>query len=112
MLGRLGFAYDAEVGAAGRRGTELLTAVSSNVAMLLHDRGASADEAREYAATWSHQPDERLDKMVSSQLDSSSPAYQHLYWQGRELVDAHVGGDPARFRELLTARVLPTELAS
>jgi acetyl-CoA C-acetyltransferase len=28
-----------------------------------------------------------------------------------ELVEAHVAGDPARFRELLTARLLPSELA-
>jgi hypothetical protein len=36
--------------------------------------------------------------------------YQHLYWQGRELVEAHVRGDANRFRELLTARVLPSSL--
>jgi hypothetical protein len=112
VLGRLGFEYDAEVGAGVGEAQELLTGVSSNVAMLLHDRGSSADEAREYAATWSHQPDDRLDKMVSSQLDRNSPGYQHLYWQGRDLVDAHVGRDVGRFRDLLVDRVLPSSLAS
>ena len=89
----------------------LLQGVSANVAMLLHERGASAAEAREYAATWSLLPDERLDKLVSRQLASPSPVYQHTYWQGRDLVSGYVRGDRKRFRELLTARVLPSDLA-
>jgi hypothetical protein len=84
--------------------------VSANVAMMLHGRGASAEEAREYAATWSLLRDERLDKLVARQLASPSPVYQHTYWQGHELVDGHVRGDPKRFRELLTARVVPSDL--
>ena len=107
VLGRLGFEYDAELGARVTDARRLLQGVSSNVAMLLHDRGASLDEAREYAATWSLQPDERLDKLVARQVASPSPVYQHC----RELVDGYVRGDPARFRELLTARLLPSELA-
>jgi hypothetical protein len=110
VLGRLGFEYDAETGARVTEARHLLWPISANVAMLLHDRGASAEQAREYAATWSLQPDDRLDKLVASQVASPSPVYQHTYWQGRELVDAHVGGDAQRFRQLLTARVLPSEL--
>ena len=110
VLGRLGFAYDAEVGSRVDEARTLLESISANVAMLLNDRGASPEEAREYAATWSLQPDERVDKLIDSQLRSPSPPYQHTYWQGRELVGAWVDGDPARFRELLTARALPGEL--
>jgi hypothetical protein len=111
VLGRLGFAYDAEVGSRVVGARRSLLPISANVAMLLHDRGASPEEAREYSAAWSLQPDERVTKQVASQLRSSSPPYQHTYWQGQELVAGHVGGDPARFRELLTARVLPSDLA-
>jgi len=111
VLGRLGFEYDAEVGARVTEARLQLWPVASNVAMLLHARGASPEEAREYAAEWSLQPDERLDKLVDSQVRSPSPGYQHSYWQGHELVSAYVGGDGARLRELLTARVLPGELA-
>jgi hypothetical protein len=110
VLERLGFAYDAEVGARVTRARRELWPVSANVAMLLHDRGASLEEAREYAAAWSLQPDERLDKLVASQAASPSPVYQHCYWQGFELVDGYTGGDPKRFRELLTARLLPSQL--
>jgi hypothetical protein len=111
VLGRLGFAYDAEVGSRVVKARESLLPIAANVAMLLNDRGASAEDARAYSSTWSLQPDDRVAKQVDSQLRSSSPPYQHTYWQGHELVSAHVGGDPARFRELLTARVLPSELA-
>jgi hypothetical protein len=111
VLGRLGFAYDAEVGSRVEQARESLLPISANVAMLLNDRGASPEEAREYSAAWSLQPADRVAKQVDSQLRSTSPPYQHSYWQGRELVGAHVGSDPARFRELLTARVLPSELA-
>jgi hypothetical protein len=112
VLGRLGFEYDAETGARVTEARHLLWPISANVAMLLHGRGASVEEAREYAGTWSLQPDDRLDKLVASQLASPSPVYQHLYWQGHELVEGHVRGDAKRFRELLTARVLPSELRS
>jgi hypothetical protein len=111
VLERLGFEYDAEVGARVTEARHLLWPGSANVAMLLHDRGASREVAREYAATWSLLPDERLDKAVDSQVRSPSPVYQHCYWQGYELVDGHVRGDAKRFRQLLTARVLPSALA-
>jgi len=111
VLARLGFEYDAETGSRVIEARDLMAPISANVAMLLHDRGASREEAREYAATWSLQPDERVERIVDSQVRSPSPAYQHTYWQGRELVSAHVDGDPARLRELMTARVVPGDLA-
>ena len=112
MLGRLGFDYDAETGSKVTEARRLLQPIAANVAMLVHGRDASVQEAREYAAEWSLQPDDRLDKLVASQAASPSPPYQHTYWQGLELVQGHVRGDAGRFRELLTARVLPSELAA
>lgn len=110
VLGRLGFEYDHETGSRVVEAKWLLRPISANVAMLLHGRGAKADEAREYAQTWSLEPDERVAKVIDSQLRSRSPVYQHTYWQGRELVAAHVGRDPARLRELMTARLRPADL--
>ena len=72
-------------------------------------RASGATTSRK-SATWSLQPNDRVAKQVDSQLRSPSPPYQHTYWQGRELVEAHVAGDPERFRALLTARLLPREL--
>ena len=112
VLGRLGFEYDAEVGSRVVEAWNLLAPVSANVAMLLHDRGASPEEAREYAAAWSLLPDERVDTMIDSQVRSPSPAYAHTYWQGYELVSAYVGGDAGRFRQLLTSRLLAADLSA
>jgi hypothetical protein len=112
VLGRLGFEYDAEVGSRVVEARNLLAPVAANVAMLLHDRGASPEEAREYAAAWSLLPDERVNKLIATQLSSTSPVYAHTYWQGYELVAAFVGGDAGRFRELLTSRVLPVDLST
>ena len=110
VLKRLGFEYDAETGARVIEARELTRPVAANIAMLLHGRGGSREEALEYATIWSLQPPERVEKLVDSQLRSGSPIYQHTYWQGRKLVAGHVGGDPARLRELMTARVRPAEL--
>jgi len=110
VLGRLGFEYDAEVGAQVIEAREQIRPVAANIAMLLHGRGGSREDAVEYATTWSLLPPERVEKLVDSQLRSGSPVYQHTYWQGRELVAGHVGGDLARLRELMTARVRPVEL--
>ncbi|HZE28462.1 MAG TPA: hypothetical protein VE055_00075 [Gaiellaceae bacterium] len=110
VLLRLGFDYDAELGSQVVEARRSLDPISANLAMLIHDRGASAEEAREYAATWSLQPDDRVAKQIDSQLRSPSPPYQHTYVQGFELVGAYVAGDPGRFRDLLTARLLPREL--
>jgi hypothetical protein len=112
VLGRLGFAYDAEIGSRVVEARDLLAPVSANVAMLLHGRGASFEEALQYAAAWSLLPDGRVEKMVDSQVRSPSPAYQNTYWQGYELVSAYVGEDVARFRELLTSRVLAADLSA
>ena len=110
VLGRLGFAYHAELGSRVAEARRLLLPIAANLAMLIHDRGASPEEARDYADTWSLQPADRVAKQIDSQLRSPSPPYQHTYWQGLELVEAHVSGDPKRFRALLTARLLPREL--
>jgi hypothetical protein len=110
VLERLGFEYDAEVGSQVIEARELIRPVGANVAMLLHGRGASREEALEYTRTWSLLPPERVEKIVDSQLRSGSPVYMHTYWQGRELVAGHVGDDPTRLRELMTTRVRPSEL--
>ena len=110
VLGRLGFAYDAEIGVEVARARRLLDAVASNTSMLLNVDGASVDEARDYCGARSLQPQERVDKLIENLVSRESSGYVHTYWQGHELVAGHVRGDALRFRALLTARVLPGEL--
>jgi hypothetical protein len=106
----LGVEYDAEVGARVAEARRTLYAVPSNVAILLHERGASHQEAWDYAAQWSLQPADRVDKILANAEERRSRGYVHSYSEGRRLCQAFVDGDPARYRRLLTARLLPAEL--
>jgi hypothetical protein len=108
----LGFEYDAEVGARVAEARRVLYAVPSNVAILLHERGASRQEAWDYAAQWSLQPADRVDKIIENAEERRSRGYVHTYSEGRRLCQAFVDGEPARYRRLLTARLLPGELTS
>jgi hypothetical protein len=110
-LSLLGVAYDAEVCERVANARRLLYAVSANVAILLHERGASREEAWDYAKRWSLQPDERVDKMLANTEERRSRGYIHTYIEGRRLCHAYVAGDPARYRRLLTARLLPADLS-
>ena len=112
-LAPLGFEYDGETGARFAAADQLLKAVWSNASILRHERGASRGEAWEYAARWSLQPAERVDKFLASNVeDRRARGYVHCYSEGERLCGAFVGGDPARLRELMTARVVPADLAA
>ena len=104
--------YDAGIGARVAEARRLLYSVTSNVAVLLHERGASRQEAWDYAARWSLQPADRVDKMLANAEERRSRGYVHTYSEGRRLCRAFVGGDPSRLRRLLTARLLPSDLSS
>jgi hypothetical protein len=106
----LGFEYDAEVCERVAHARRLLYAVSSNMAILLHERGASREEAWDYAKRWTLQPDDRVDKMLANAEERRSRGYVHTYTEGRRLCHAWVAGDPARYRRLLTGRLLPSDL--
>jgi hypothetical protein len=106
----LGFEYDAEVGARVAEARRKLYYVPSNVTILLHERGASRQEAWDYAAHWSLQPADRVDKILENAEERRSRGYVHSYSEGRRLCSAFVDGDPARLRRLMTARLLPAEL--
>jgi hypothetical protein len=111
VLGRLGLEYDAELGARIADARRQLAAVSATTSMLLHVDGATPDEAREFAAEWSLQPQARIDKVVENLVSRPVPGYVHCYWQGRELVERYARRDPARLRELMTSRLRPADLS-
>ena len=111
-LASLGFDYDAETAARVCAADRMLKPVWSNAAILRHERGASHEEAWEYAARWSLLPPDHVDKFLANVEDRGSRGYAHCYSEGQRLVAAFVGGDPTRLRELMTARLLPEDLAS
>ena len=112
QLRRLGIDYDPEVGARVFEARRLLRTVSSNGALLLHERGASVVEARDYVRRWSLQPEDRVEKMIANVRDRAFPGYVHCYPEGRRLCAAFVRDDPARFKRLLVEQWLPSDLSS
>jgi hypothetical protein len=82
------------------------------VALMIHEDGASIEEGVDYAARWGLRPLEEARRSVSFVTDPTWRAYTITYSAGEELCRAYIGGDPARFRRLLTAHVRVGELSS
>ena len=76
-----------------------------NAALMLHDDGASEAETRAYLERWGLM-DAKLSAHVLRFLgEPTSRTYILTYAAGRELCDSYVGGEPERFRRLLTEQV-------
>jgi len=107
----LGVPYDVEVASAVGAASELLgNAVRGNIALLLHDEGASADDAIAYAERFGLLPRNRAEKVVEFQTDPTWRAYIFCYIDGLRRCRAFVDGDPARFERLVTEPLLPEDL--
>jgi len=108
----LGVPYDAEVVAAVTQAGEALNNVRGNVAFLLHEQGASADDAIAYAVRWGLVGHDRATKMLEFLTDPTWRAYISCYLEGLPLCRSFTEGDPARFGRLLDEQLLPSDLAA
>ncbi len=109
-LGRRGLDYDAGRSEAIAEARRPLRTVSVDAALMLHEDGASVEEARAYVQRWSLGTAEEAAHSVSFVVDPTWRAYTITYSAGRELCEAWVGGEPARFARLLTEQVRVAEL--
>jgi hypothetical protein len=91
---------------------EPLGTISLNAALMIHEGGATHDEAAEYVARWSLRPLDEARRSVAFVTDPTWRAYTITYSAGEALCKRYVGGDPARFRTLLTEHVRIGELLS
>jgi hypothetical protein len=113
----LGLAYDGERGQRIAEAVAPLGAVRQDAAILLHDRGATADEARDHLSRWALQSPSRADKTVAFLTDPLWRAYMSTYVEGERLLsrwlDARPAGVPvgARFVRLLDEQLTPAGLA-
>ncbi len=108
---RSGCRYDPEVVATVADAGEALNHVRGNVAFLLHEEGASADEAIAYAERWGLVNRNRAEKMLEFLTDETWRAYITCYLEGLPLCRSFAAGDPARFARLLNEQLLPADLA-
>jgi hypothetical protein len=102
--------YDAERSEAIAEARRSLRRVSVDAALMIHEDGASVEEAEAYVQRWSLSTPEEAAHSVSFVIDPTWRAYALTYSAGRELCEAWVGGEPARFARLLTEQVRVADL--
>lgn len=76
-----------------------------NAALMLHERGASENEAREYLIRWGLLGRELAGHVVRFITDPTSRTYVVAYPAGLALCRDFVAGDAGRFRRLLTEQL-------
>jgi hypothetical protein len=87
------------------RAVEPLRGVGVDVALMIHEDGASVEEAEAYTEKWNLMTPEQAKHSVSFITDPTWRAYVITYSAGRDLCRAYIDGDPARLRRLLTEHV-------
>ena len=84
---------------------EGLRTVGVDAALMVHEDGASVGEAEAYLEKWSLTTPAQARQSARFITDPTWRAYAITYTAGRELCNAYIGGEPARFRRLLTEHV-------
>jgi hypothetical protein len=108
----LGVPYDTEIVATVSKASDGLGYIRGNVALLLHEQGASIDDAVAYMERWALLPRVRAQKSVEFLTDPTWRAYMTCYVEGLPLCRSFVAGDPARFERLITEQLTPDMLAA
>jgi hypothetical protein len=105
VLRKHGIAVSPELGERISKTLEPLRSVGLDAALMIHQHGASHEEAQAYIERWNLVPPDQAKHSVSFATDPTWRAYVVTYSAGRDLCRAYVGGDPARFTKLLTEHV-------
>jgi hypothetical protein len=79
--------------------------VEVNAALMLYEDGKAEDEVRAYLERWALLDAELSAHAIRFLRGPTSRSYVISYPAGHELCTAYVGGDPARFRHLLSEQV-------
>jgi hypothetical protein len=112
LLAQFGIHYDAPSGAAIRRVKRLFDRVGANTALLLYEDGVPVEEARSYLRRWALVSDQWASQSMRFLTDPIWRSYVPTYAEGYRVSAAWVGGDPVRFRRLLTEQLTPAELVA
>ena len=106
-----GVPYDPEVSRRVLKTIEPLAYVGANVALLVHTRGGSREDAIDYVMKWALRSRKRAEQTFRFVTDPLWGSYVTTYSAGYDLCSKWVGGDPARFKRLLTEQLTPADLA-
>ena len=92
------------------RARQPMRGIGLDVALMIHEHGLSAEEARAHYEHWAMAPPERSASAVRFATDPTWRAYAITYSAGQTLCRGYVDGDPARLRTLLTDQVRVSDL--
>jgi hypothetical protein len=112
ILQKHGAEYDRELTRAIAHAFEPIRGIGVDVALLIHEDGASVDDAVAYSMRWGALTEERARQSVRFVTDPTWRAYTICYSAGGELARAYHQNDPARFKRLLNENVRVSELRS
>ena len=87
-----------------------LRRVGLDLALLMHERGATAEEAEAHYMRWALSRPDRAKQAVRFILDPTWRSYVICYSAGVELCTRYAARDPARFRQMLTEQVRVADL--
>jgi hypothetical protein len=87
------------------KAAEPLRTVDLDAALMIHEEGVSIEQAEAYLERWNLSTPEQARQKMRFITNPTWRAYVITYSAGRDLCRAYVGGDPARFRTLLTEQV-------
>ncbi len=105
VFARAGLPWDPRRGWEIREARTPLRRVGLDAALMLHEGGATEAEAVAHVERWALSTPRQAAQSVRFATDPTWRAYVITYSAGRRLCGAYVGGDPARFRTLLTEQV-------
>jgi hypothetical protein len=112
VLAEYGIELDAELAHRVWSAVDGMEGIGVNAALLVHERGASDEEAIEYLMRWGLRSRLHAEKTLAFVKDPTWRAYVATYTDGRRVCESFVDGDFGRFRRLLTEQLTPADLVA
>jgi hypothetical protein len=110
VLRRHGLDADLERARAIRAARRPLRRLGLDAALMIHEDGASPEQAQEHIERWGLLAPDEAANSVRFVTDRTWRSYVITYSAGRELCGEWVDGDPSRFVRLLTEQIRVREL--
>ena len=105
-----GVRYDPDLSRLVKDASRPIAYVGGNVALLIHTRDASEEEAIDYSMRWGLRSRKRAEQSLRFITDPLWRSYVTTYTAGYDLCRDFVAGDPERFKRLLTEQLTPADL--
>jgi hypothetical protein len=109
-LSPLGIEFDSAEVHEVHRAEKALFAVGVNAAFMLHEDGATVEEAKEYLSEWGLESEEKAARTGAFLTEPTSRAYISAYTDGRRLCHAYVERAAGNFTRLLAEQLTTADL--